>query len=157
VQLYAARTQWLEWSRSDKPERLHICRVSEKPPARVEYVALDFTQSPPAESPISEHEFVTNRALQDSSFDGRFALELRGAGRFAPECMVDTKAGRRFGMQLGATTSGVVSLWWSPNAHKFIMDAPEVKLRGSGWRWPHGADEIYESALVVYFVDMDRQ
>jgi len=157
ARLYAAGTQWLEWSLSDRPDRLEVGRVSESRPARVEHVALDLTQSPPAESPISDEEMIALRARQDRSFDGRFALKLVSAGRFVPECIVDTKAGRRFGMQSGALAFRAVSLWWSPTAHKFILEAPEVKLAAGGWRWPHSAEEIYESALVVYFVDMDSQ
>ncbi|MGD1001387.1 MAG: hypothetical protein ABSA67_11900 [Candidatus Brocadiia bacterium] len=157
VKVCAAKTQWLDWRPSDEPGRIRVCRVSENPPARVEYVELDFTQSLPAEATISEEEFVTTWTPRPaSSFDGRFAFEI-GGGRFAPAWIVDTKAGRKFGMQLQAVILGTVPLWWSPKAHKCLMEIPEVKLTGGRWHWRRGSEGMFDAAMVVYFVDMDRQ
>lgn len=156
AQLYAARTQWLLWGRSDKPERLHVFRVAENPPARTEYVALDFSQSPPAEITISEEEFGrTWRLPHDRSSDGRFADEWGITGRFAPACILDTKSGRKFGIQ--STAFSPACLYWSPSGHKFLMEIPEVKLTGGRWHWRGSSEEMFEAAMVVYFVDMDRQ
>jgi hypothetical protein len=156
AQLYAAKTQWLSWGRSATTGRLNVVRVAENPPARTEYVALDFTQSPPAETTISEEEFGrTWRLPQDKSFDGRFAHEWGITGRFAPACIVDTKSGRTFGMQSTAFIG--VSLYWSPSAHKFLLELPELKLTGGRWHWRDSSEEMFEGAMVVYFVDMDRQ
>jgi hypothetical protein len=156
ARLYTAKTQWLEWSRPSKPGRLQVCRVAENPPARIEYVALDFTQSPPAEAAIPEEEFGANWT-PPCSFDGRFALVWGTTGKFAPECIVDVQAGRKFGMESAAVTFRAGSIWWSPSAHKFLMQIPAVRLKGGRWRWPHSSEEMFEAAMAVYFVDMDRQ
>ena len=158
ARLHAAKTQWVHWERSAEPGRLCVLRVAESPPARTEYVALDFSQSPPAETTISEEEFDrTWRQPQDRCFDGRFAFEPKDAGRFAPGWIVDTKTGRKFGMVSRATAYNDASLWWSPGAHKFLMEVPEFVLAGGRWHWRHMSEEMFDTVFVVYFVDMDRQ
>jgi hypothetical protein len=50
------------------------------------------------------------------------------------------------------------SLRWSPTAHKFLMEVPEMKLAGGGlWRWHRESGNPFEITMAVYFVDMDRQ
>jgi hypothetical protein len=159
TQLYAARTQWFNWGRKDKPERLHVCRVAENPPARVEYVALDFTRSPPAVATISEEEFGTTwRPPQDRSFDGRFTVAAGKSDLFSPAFIVDTKTGRKFRMPTLASLLGMASLRWSPSANKFLLEVPEVNLEGELWRWRRDFEKTFESSTTgVYLVDMDRQ
>jgi len=159
AQLYAAKTQWVGWGRSDKAERLHVCRISESPPARIEYVALDFTQSPPSVTTISEEDFESQPpwTSQARSFDGRFTVEGGSSGFFAPAFIVDTKTGRKFNMQSAATLTGMLSLHWSPSANEFVMEVAEAKLAGELWRWNRELEKTIEIASVVYFVDMDRQ
>jgi len=158
-QLYAARTQWLDWSRSGKPEQLHVRRITENPPARLECVALDFTQSPPAEKTISEEEFGSAwRPPQKRSFDGRFAVEAGKSDLFSPAFIVDTKTGRKFRMPTLASLLGMASLRWSPSANKFLLEVPEVNLEGELWRWRRDFEKTFESSTTgVYLVDMDRQ
>jgi len=156
AQLYAARTQWLEWNRWDKPERLRVCRVSEKPPARAEYVELDFTQSPPREATITEEEFDA-RGPPARSFDGRFTLETGRAGVFTPEFIVDTKTGRKFSMPSTGELMGLTFPLWSPSANKFLMEVPETKLAPGFWCWHREFGQSFERTMVVYLVDMDRQ
>ncbi len=159
AQIYAAKTQWLDWRRSNKPGRLRVCRVSENPPARVEYVALDFTQSPPGEAAISEDEFESiGMPSHARSFDGRFAVTARKAEAFAPAFIADTKTGREFRTPWWATLFGMISISWSPSADEFLMEGPELKLPPGGlWRWHHKPGEFFEGNSAVYLVDMDRQ
>ena len=49
-------------------------------------------------------------------------------------------------------------LSWSPSAHKFLMEVPEVKLAPAGCgAGIASSEEMFESTMVVYLVDMDRQ
>jgi len=158
AQLYAAKTQWLSWAHSATTGRLNVVRVAENPPARTESVELDLTRSPPTTAAISAAESGTMRSpAEDRSFDGRFALERGSAGRFAPGWIVDTKTGRKFGMVSRATAYNDASLWWSPGAHKFLVEVPELMLAGGRWHWRHMSEEMFDTVFVVYFVDMDRQ
>jgi hypothetical protein len=158
AQIYAAKTQWLEWQRG-RPERLYVWRIAENPPARVEQVALDLAKSPPAEATNAKEGFQLSAQPQAQSFDGRFTVEANEARSFAPAFIVDTKTGRKFSIQLGAMLSfGGGSLRWSPTAHKFLMEVPEMKLAGGGlWRWHRESGNPFEITMAVYFVDMDRQ
>jgi hypothetical protein len=157
AQLYAARTQWLNWRRSGKPEQVDVCRISESRPAQREYVALDFTSSPPAEITISEEQFDTDWRMQhDDSFDGRFAATTMSEDVSAPPFIVDRKTGRQFHIRTWIAWFGVI-LHWSPNAHKFLMAIPETKYGGAAWRWRRDFNEAFEETIVVRLVDMDRQ
>ena len=152
-QVYAAKTQWLQWTISNTPEQLHVCRLSENPPLRREFVALDFAQSPPVEAAISEGEFDLPWGPKNRSFDGRFTVAANRSNSFSPAFIMDTKTGRNFRMQSGPR---LFSVWWSPISHKFLMEVPEMKLAGGLWRWHHWPEDIFERVEAVYLVDMDR-
>ncbi len=56
-----------------------------------------------------------------------------------------------------ATAYNDASVWWSPDAHKFLVEVPEFILAGGRWHWRHMSEEMLDTVFVVYFVDMDRQ
>ena len=154
-QLYAAKTQWLECRRSRSSEQLRVRRVSERPPARVEFAVLDFTQSPPAEKIISEREFEQGAPPPpDSSRDGSYQVVGRSFSS-SPELpfVLDTKTGRKFPLP----PMTLRPLHWSPMGDKFLMEVAEDTIAGGRWRWHSTMDEVFEAVMVVYFVDMDRQ
>jgi hypothetical protein len=159
AKLYAAGTQWLEWRRPDKSQRLYVCRVSENPPARVECVTLDFAQSPPAQTTISQDEFEFHQPWmpRTRSFDGRFAFAAAERGFFAPAFIVDTKTGRKFRLPAPAMPFGPSYVHWSPSENKFLIEVTQSKLPAGLWRWRRDTEKTLEPATVVYFVDMDRQ
>jgi hypothetical protein len=155
-QIYAAKTQWLEWKRARKPGQLDVCRLSEKAPPHTEFVTLDLSRSPPAERAASGKDFALIWGpwiFESSSHDGRFKLLFGQSDLFY---LVDTKTGRRFPMPGGLLNFHGVR--WSPTANQFLFERSELKLGDELFSWRHDiTDALKERRSIVYFVDMDRR
>ncbi len=153
--LYRATTPWIEWRRGPDPLTVHVCRLAEGTPPRLEFVRLEIGARGVTESPLSE-ETYRERVFTPYGVSAHYDILYAQGAPLSPPRLVERATGRSCPLEGGGATFLGFLPNWSPDGRRFLTTSIRLKIGWDSLRWTKTPDFTDNLELVVRLVEPEE-